>query len=101
MIIPLNNKSRIIEKVINDLTVTPSTILIEQRERRIPMEQHRRDLEILLNKLGDDIVVVLHAFFVDRSFAKGEDARPGDGEAESWHAQVLQAGEVLLVEVIV
>ena len=101
MIIPLNNKSRIIEKVINDLTVTPRAILIEQRKRRIPMEQHRRDFEILLDKLGDDIVVVLHAFFVDRPFAEGEDAWPGDGEAERRHAQVLQAGEVLLIEVVV
>lgn len=89
VIIPLNDKSRIIEEVVNNLPITPSTILIEQRKRRIPMEQHRRDLEVLLDKLGDDIVVVLHAFFVDRAFAEGEDARPGDGKAERRHAQIL------------
>lgn len=100
VIIPLNDKSRIIEEVVNNLPITPSTILIEQRKRRIPMEQHRRDLEVLLDKLCDDIVVVLHAFFVDRAFAEGEDARPGDGKAERRHAQILQAREVLFVEVV-
>lgn len=101
MIIPLNDESRVIEKVIDNLPITPSTILVEQRERSIPMEQHRRDLKVLLNKLGDDIVVVFYTLFVDRTLAKGENARPGDGEAERRHAQVLQAGEVLLVEVVV
>jgi len=101
MIIPLNNKNRILEKILHNPPIAPSAILIKQRQRRIPMEQHRRDLETLLNKLGDDIVVVLHAFFVDRAFAEGEDARPGDGEAESWDAEVFQAREVLLVEVVV
>lgn len=101
MIIPLNNERSIIEKIIHNLPITPRTILIEQRKRRIPMEQHRRDLKLLLNKLGNNIVVMLHAFLVDRTFAKREDARPGDGEAERWHAEVLQAREVLLVEVIV
>jgi len=83
MIVPLNNKSRIIEKVIHNLPIAPSTILIEQRKRRIPMEQHRSNLEVLLDKLGDDIVVVFHTFLIDRTLAEGEDARPGDGEAES------------------
>jgi hypothetical protein len=101
MIIPLDDERSIIEKIIHNLPITPSTIFIEQRKRRIPMEQHRRDLELLLNKLSDNIIVVLHTLFVDRAFAKGEDARPGDGEAESRHAEVLQAGEVLLVEVVV
>jgi hypothetical protein len=101
MIIPLNNKSRIIKEVIHNLPITPSTILIEQRKRRIPMEQHRSNLEVLLDKLGDDIVVVFHTFLIDRTLAEGEDARPGDGEAEGRDAEVLQAGEVLLVEVVV
>jgi hypothetical protein len=101
MIIPLNDKSRIIEKIIHNPPIAPSAILIEQRKRRIPVEQHRRNLKLLLNKLSDNIIVVLHAFFVDRTFAKGEDARPGDGEAEGRHAEVLQAREVLLVEVVV
>jgi hypothetical protein len=47
------------------------------------MEQHRSNLEVLLDKLGDDIVVVFHTFLIDRTLAEGEDARPGDGEAES------------------
>jgi hypothetical protein len=101
MIIPLNDKGCIIEKVIHNLPIAPSTILIKQRQRRIPMEQHRRDLKTLLHKLSNHIIVVLHAFFVDRTFAEGEDARPGDGEAESWDAEVFQAREVLLVEVVV
>jgi hypothetical protein len=101
MIIPLNDKSRVIEEVVDDLPIAPSAILVEQRKRRIPMEQNRSDLEVLLDKLGNDIVVVLHAFLVDRTLAKRKDARPGDGEAECWNAQVLQAGEVLLVKVIV
>jgi hypothetical protein len=97
VIIPLDNEGRIIEEVINDLTVGPSTIFIEQRKRSIPMKQHRSYLEVLLDKLGDDIVVVLHTFFVDRTFAKGTDTRPRYGEAESRHAQILQASKVLLV----
>ena len=86
MIIPLNNKSRVIKEIIHNLPITPSPILIEQRKRRIPMEQHRRDLKVLLDKLSNDIVVVLHTFLVDRTFAEREDARPGDGEAECWYA---------------
>ena len=100
MIIPLNDKSRIIEKIIHNPPIAPSAILIEQRKRRIPVEQHRRNLKLLLNKLSDNIIVVLHAFFVDRTFAKGEDARPGDGKAERRHVQILQAREVLFVEVV-
>ena len=76
MIVPLNNKSRIVEKVIHNLPIAPSTILIEQRKRRIPMEQHRSNLKVLLNKFGDNIIVVLHTLFIDGTFAKREDARP-------------------------
>lgn len=101
MIIPLNDKGRIVEEVVNDLRITPSTILIEQRQRRIPMKQHRSNLEVLLDELSNDIVVVLHALFVDRTLTKGKDARPGNGEAERRHAQVLEPSKVLLVEVVV
>ena len=101
MIISLDDKGSIVEEIINDLTVAPSTILVEQRKRSIPMEQHRSNFEVLLDKLSDDIVVVLHTFFVDRTFAKWENPWPRDGEAERRHAQVLQASKVLLVQVVV
>jgi hypothetical protein len=101
MVIPLNDERSIIEKVIHNLPIAPRTILIEQRKRRVPMEQHRRDLKLLLHKLSNNVVVVLHAFFIDRTFAKGEDARPRDGKAEGRHAEVLETGKVLLEEVVV
>jgi hypothetical protein len=101
VIIPLNNESSIIEEVINNLTIAPSTVLIEKSKRRIPVEEHRRNLEALLHQLSDNTIVVCHALLVDRAFAKRKDAGPRDGKAESWHAQVLQAGEILFVEVVV
>jgi hypothetical protein len=97
VIVPLDNESRIVEEIVDDLTIAPRTVLIEQRKRSIPMKQHRCDLEVLLNELGDDIVVVLHTFFVDRTFTERKDTRPRDGEAECGYAQILQASEVLLV----
>ena len=45
MIIPLNDKSGIIEKVINNLAIAPSAILIEKSQRCVPMEQDRSNLE--------------------------------------------------------
>jgi hypothetical protein len=101
MIIPLNDERSIIEKVIHNLPIAPRTILVEQRKRRIPMEQHRRDLKLLLDELSNNVVVVLHALFVDRAFAEGENAWPWDGEAEGRDAEVLETGKVLLVEVVV
>jgi hypothetical protein len=101
MIVPLNDKSGVIEKVVNDLAIAPSAILIEKSQRRIPMEQDRSNLEALLHQLREDTVIVFHALFVDRAFAKGKDARPRDREAESRHAQVFQAGEILFVEIVV
>lgn len=101
MIIPLNDKSGIIEKVINNLAIAPSAILIEKSQRCVPMEQNRSNLEALLHQLREDTVIVFYTLLVDRAFAKGKDARPRDREAESRHAQVLQAGKILLVEVVV
>lgn len=101
MIIPLNDKSGIIEKVINNLAIAPSAILIEKSQRCVPMEQDRSNLEALLHQLREDTVIVFYTLLVDRAFAKGKDARPRYRKAESRHAQILQAGKVLLVEVIV
>jgi hypothetical protein len=101
MVIPLDNKSSIIEKVINNLTIAPSTVLIEKSKRRIPVEEHRSNLEALLHQLSNNTIIVFHALLVDRTFTKRKDARPRDRKAESRHAQTLQAGEILFVEVVV
>jgi hypothetical protein len=101
MIIPLNDESGVVEKVIDNLTIAPSTILVEESQRRIPMKEHWGDLEALLHQLSNNTIVVFNAFLVDRTFAERKDARPRDGEAESRHAQVLQASKVLFVKVVV
>jgi hypothetical protein len=101
MIIPLNNKSGIIEEIVNNLTIAPSTILIEKSQRRVPMEQDGSNLEALLHKLSNNTIVVFHAFLIDGTFAERKNARPRDREAESRYTQVLQAGKVLFVEVVV
>jgi hypothetical protein len=101
MIVPLNGERSIIEKVIYNLTIAPSTILVEKSQRRIPMEQNGSDLEALLYQLSNNTVIVFNTFLVDRTFAKRENTRPRDREAESWHSQVLQTGEVLFVEIVV
>jgi hypothetical protein len=101
MIVPLNDERSVIEEVIDNLTITPRTVLVEESERRIPMEQDGSNLEALLHKLSNNTIVVFHAFLVDGTFAERKDARPRNGEAESGHPQVLQAGKVLFVEIVV
>jgi hypothetical protein len=101
VIIPLNDERGIIEKVINNLTIAPSTILIEKSKRRIPVEEHRSNLEALLHQLSKNTIIMFHALLIDGTFAKRKDARPRDRKAESRHPQTLQAGKILLVEVVV
>jgi len=76
MIIPLNDECSIIEKVIDNLAIAPSTILIEKSKRRVPMEKYGSNLEALFDQLGNNIVIVCYSFFVDGTLAKGKDARP-------------------------
>ena len=76
MIIPLNDECSIIEKVIDNLAIAPSTILIEKSKRRVPMEKYGSNLETLFDQLGNNIVIVCYSFFVDGTLAKGKDARP-------------------------
>jgi hypothetical protein len=101
MIVPLNDERSVIEEVIDNLTITPRTVLVEESERRIPMEQDGSNLEALLHKLSNNTIVVFHAFLIDGTFAERKNARPRDREAESRYTQVLQAGKVLFVEVVV
>jgi hypothetical protein len=101
MIVPLNDERSVIEEVIDNLTITPRTVLVEESERRIPMEQDGSNLEALLHKLSNNTIVVFYALLVDRPFAKWKNARPRDREAESRYTQVLQAGKVLFVKVVV
>jgi hypothetical protein len=78
MVIPLNDERSIIEKVIDDLPITPSTILIEESQRRVPMEQDGCNLEALLHKLSNNTIVVFHALLINRTLAERKNAGPRD-----------------------
>lgn len=97
MIIALDDVCRIVEEVVDNLPIRPRSVLVEQCKRCVPVEKNRRNLELLLHQLGNDIVVMLDAFFVDWTLAEWENARPGDGETEGRYTQVLQTSKVLLV----
>lgn len=101
MVVALDDVRSVVKEVIHNLAITPSSILIEQSQRCVPVEQHRSDLEALVVQFGNDIVVVLHAFLIHGSLAEREDTRPRDREAERRHSEVLQASKVLSVQPVV
>lgn len=76
MIVALYDKSSIVEEIVHDLAIAPSSIFVKQSQRGVPMEQHRGDLKLLPSELGHHIVIVLDSLFVDQAFAEREDARP-------------------------
>ena len=64
--------------------------------------QRDKGLNVVLVALGKEVVVELHALGVDLAGAIGEDAAPGDGEANAVDAELLaqlQIDGVLVVEV--
>ena len=76
--------------------------LLKEGERRIEVVQRDERLDVVLVALGEEVVVELHALGVDLAGAVGEDAAPGDGEANAVDAELLaqlQIDGVLVVEV--
>jgi len=100
-IIPLNDESCVIEVVVNNLSVSPATVLVEQRQGSVPMKQSDNRLNTVLHQFGNNIVVVCDACFIDRASSKGEDTGPADARTERFYSEGLDASEVLLIEVVV
>ena len=76
--------------------------LLKERKRRVKVMQRDERLNMVLMALGEEIVVELDALGVDFAGTVGEDAAPGDGEANAVDAKLfaqLQVDGVLVVEV--
>ena len=76
--------------------------LLKEGQRRIEVMQRDKRLDVVLVALGEKVVVELDALGVDLAGAVGEDAAPGDGEADAVDAKLLaqlQVDGVLVVEV--
>ena len=76
--------------------------LLKEGQRRVEVMQRDKRLNVVLVALGEEIVVELDALGVDFAGAVGEDAAPGDGEADAVDAEFLaqlQIDRVLVVEV--
>ena len=76
--------------------------LLKEGKRRVKVMQRDKRLNVVLMALGEEVVVELHALGVDLAGAVGEDAAPGDGEANAVDAELLaqlQIDGVLVVEV--
>ena len=76
--------------------------LLKEGKRRVKVMQRDKRLNVVLVALGEEIVVELDALGVDLAGAVGEDAAPGNGEANAVDAELLaqlQIDGVLVVEV--
>ena len=76
--------------------------LLKEGKRRVKVMQRDERLNVVLVALGEEIVVELDALGVNLTGAVGEDAAPGDGEANAVDAELLaqlQVDGVLVVEV--
>ena len=90
-----------VHKGIDGLAVE-EVALLKEGQRRVEVMQRDKGLNVVLVALGKEVVVELDALGVDLAGAIGEDAAPGDGEANAVDAELLaqlQIDGVLVVEV--
>ena len=76
--------------------------LLKEGKRRIEVMQRDKRLNVVLVALGEEVVVELDTLGVDFAGTVGEDAAPGDGEADAVDTELLaqlQVDGVLVVEV--
>ena len=76
--------------------------LLKEGQRRVKVMQRDKRFNVVLVALGEEIVVELDTLGVDFAGAVGEDAAPGDGEADAVDAELLaqfQIDGILVVEV--
>ena len=76
--------------------------LLKEGQRRIEVMQRDKRLNVVLVALGEEVVVELDTLGVDFAGTVGEDAAPGDGEADAVDTELLaqfQIDGVLVVEV--
>lgn len=90
-----------VHKGIDGLAVE-EVALLKEGQRRVKVMQRDKRLNVVLVALGEKIVVELDTLGVDFAGTVGEDAAPGDGEANAVDAKLLaqlQIDGVLVVEV--
>ena len=90
-----------VHKGIDGLAVE-EVALLKEGQRRVKVMQRDKRLNVVLVALGEKIVVELDTLGVNLTDTVGEDAAPGDGEANAVDAKLLaqlQIDGVLVVEV--
>ena len=76
--------------------------LLKEGQRRVKVMQRDKRLNMVLMAFGEEVVVELDTLGVDFAGTVGEDAAPGDGEADAVDTELLaqlQVDGVLVVEV--
>ena len=76
--------------------------LLKEGKRRVKVMQRDKRLNVMLVTFGEKVVIELDALGVNLTGAVGEDAAPGNGEADAVDAKLLaqlQVDGVLVVEV--
>ena len=76
--------------------------LFEQGEGRVEVVERDVGLDAVRSAALEEVMVVLDALGIDLAGSGGEDAAPGDGEADAVHAKALaklKVARVLVVEV--
>lgn len=76
LIIPRNDEFGVVKEVVNDPTIRPSSVLVEERERCIPVEECYSWVYALRVHLHNHIIVVLDSVFIDRTMTERKEARP-------------------------
>ena len=83
-VITLDDEFGVVEEVVDDPAVGPGTILGEQCEGCVPMEEGHRRYQSIGMHFRNNIVIMLDSLFVDGPVTKGKEARPGEARAECY-----------------
>ena len=97
----LEAHAAVADEVVDALTAGPAAVLLLQRLRQVEVVEGHDGRDAVSQAGVDHVVVVGDARGVDLAVTVGDDARPGDREAELVEARLGHEGDVLLVAVIV
>ncbi|MNC62770.1 hypothetical protein D3C75_1128270 [compost metagenome] len=87
------------DKSIDGIPVLPAALLL-QRLRQLPVIERAEGLNAAIEQRCDEFFVILYPFRIHFTAASRINARPGDGEAVGFDAQLLHQPDILLIALI-